>query len=175
MFGHLKKFLKGNYSGPASGAGKVLDEIHIELMALPDLAKDFTTPEGAILCLEDAYRRQDIEAAVAARDFKAEAQLLIEKSGFKNYSRDEIIPEMAKVVELSFRKHTTACWPDFDGLESFFPEKTEISEGIVTVTEVCRFPDGFFSLEKILVTKTTDGWRVLHVIKSEELPGKASE
>ena len=175
MFGHLKKFLKGNYSGPVSEASKVLDELHIELMALPDVAKDFTTPEGAILCLEDAYRRQDIEAAVLAKDFKTEAKLLLQKTGFKDCINDEMIAKMADVVELSFRKHTSACWPNFDGLESFFPKKTELSEGIVAVTEVCRFPDRFFSRQEILVAKTTSGWRVLNVIKTEELPEQAAE
>ena len=33
------------------------------------IAHDLTTPEGAILSLEDAYRAEDIEAAVRCRDF----------------------------------------------------------------------------------------------------------
>lgn len=48
-----------------------------ELRALPRPPLDFTTPEGAILCLEDAMRRQDLDAAVACKDFQIEAVLLL--------------------------------------------------------------------------------------------------
>ncbi len=40
-----------------------------ELRALPAVEKNFKTPEGAILCLEEAYRRQNIELACACRNF----------------------------------------------------------------------------------------------------------
>ena len=168
MFGHLKRFLKGDCEIPAGEVEKSLDELHIELMALPDVTKDFTTPEGAILCLEDAYRRRDIEAAVAAKDFDKEARMLLLNSGFKNVINDEVVAKMSEVLEMSFRAHTTAQWPDFDGLESFFPKKVEISDGVVAVTEVCRFPDGFFSRQEIYASNTADGWRVVTRPKKNE-------
>ena len=52
------------YAYCRSSKRQTLDEIYTELKALPRVAKDFTSPEGAILCLEDAYRRRDIEAAL---------------------------------------------------------------------------------------------------------------
>ena len=162
MFGHLRKFLKGSYAVSADKAQQAADEMHVELMALPEVRKDFTTPEGAILCLEDAYRRKDIEAAVAAKDFKTEARLMLEKTGFKVCINDETVAKTAEALELSFRAHMTARWPDFDQLESFFPKREPLSNGIVSVTEVCRFPDGLFSRQEMLVVETSDGWRVLH-------------
>ena len=68
----------------------------------------------------------------------------------------------AEALELSFRAHTTAQWPDFDHLESFFPKREQLSDSVVIVTEVCRFPDGLFSRQEILVAETTQGWRVLN-------------
>ena len=42
-----------------------------QLRALPSVEQDFDTPEGAVLCLEDAYRRKNIESACACKNFKA--------------------------------------------------------------------------------------------------------
>jgi hypothetical protein len=162
MFGRLRKLSKGNYAVRADAAQRAKDELHVELMALPEVQKDFTTPEGAILCLEDTYRRKDIEAAVAAKDFKSEARLMLGKTGLKTSIGDEIIAKTAEALELSFRAHTTARWPDFTGLESYFPKRAPFAHGIVAVTEVCRFPDGGFSQQEMLVAETPDGWRVLH-------------
>lgn len=169
MFGHLKRFLKGSYAVDANEAQRAMDEMHIELMALPEVRKDFTTPEGAILCLEEAYRSKNIEAAVAAKDFKTEARLMLEKTGFGACINDETVAKTAGALELSFRAHTTAQWPDFDRLESFFPKREPLRDGIVAVTEVCRFPDGLFSREEILVTETLEGWRVLNARKNGQV------
>jgi hypothetical protein len=42
---------------------------------------DFTTPEGAVLCLEEAYRRHDLDAAAACKDFAIEAKLMLHEVG----------------------------------------------------------------------------------------------
>jgi len=51
---------------PLSGtfAARAIPTRQAKLKALPTYAHDFTTPEGAILCFEDAYRKHDLEAAV---------------------------------------------------------------------------------------------------------------
>lgn len=169
MFGRLKEFLKGDYGAPADELQAGLDELHIELMALPEVSKDFTTPEGAILCLEDAYRKRDIEAAVAAKDFRTEARRMLEKSKLRAGITDEIVAKFAELLEKGFRAETINHWPDFDNLESFFPKREVVAEGIVSITEVCRFPDGLFSRQEMLVVKTPDGWRVLQSRKNDEV------
>ena len=145
-----------------ASARKTLEGIYAELKALPPVAKDFTTPEGAILCLEDAYRRRDIEAAIAAKDFKTEARLMLQKTGFKDHMDDQMIAKTAEALVLTFRAYTTSKWPDFDGLESFFTKREAHSDKVVVVTEVCRFPDHGFSTERLLVSQTVEGWRVLN-------------
>lgn len=140
------------------------DEAYAMLKTLPPVARDFTTPEGAILCLEDAYRRQDIEAAIAAKDFKTEAKLMLEKTGFKGRMDDEMINKTAEALVLSFRAETTSNWPHFEDLESYFPKTEPQGDKIVLVTEVCRFPDGGFSQQQILVAETPQGWRVLNPV-----------
>src|ERR1041385_6021697 len=106
MFGHLKKFLKGNYAVSTDKAQQAADEMHVELMALPEVRKDFTIPEGAILCLEDAYRRKDIEAAVAAKDFKTEARLMLQRGELKDVIDERLIEKTANILLASYRAHT---------------------------------------------------------------------
>ena len=141
------------------------DEIYAQLKSMPPVVKDFTTPEGAILCLEDAYRHRDIEAAMAAKDFKVEARLMLEETGFKDHIDDEMVAKTAEALIASFRKYTTADWPNFDGLESFFIEREPYADKVVAVTEVCRFPDHGFSTQRLLVADTPAGWRVLNPLK----------
>ncbi len=126
------------------------------------IAKDFTTPEGAVLCLEDAYRHHDIEAAIAAKDFKTEARLMLEETGFKNVIDDETVSKTAEALTLSFRAYTTNDWPNFDRVESSFIERQPYTDNVVVVTEVCHFPDGGSSNQRLLVSKTDNGWRVLN-------------
>ena len=147
-----------------SGTQQARDEAYAQLKALPPVAKDFTTPEGAILCLEDAYRRSDIEAAIAAKDFKTEARLMLQETGFKDHIDDGIIAKTAEALVASFRAHTTAGWSDFEGLESFFTKREPHSNKVVLVTEMCRFPDGSFSEQQMLVVETPQGWRVLNPV-----------
>ena len=37
-----------------------------------DFEKNFDTPQGTVLCLEDAYRSKDIERIVSCKDFRLE-------------------------------------------------------------------------------------------------------
>src|SRR6185436_6487708 len=88
-----------------------------ELRALPRPAMDFKTPEGAILCLEDAYRRRDIEAAVACKDFEIEAILVLLET-VPNLANDaKIIKQTALVLELDYRNELTDNWLDMKGME----------------------------------------------------------
>ena len=128
---------------------------------------DFSTPEGAILVLEDAYRRKDIEAAVAAKDFVVEARVMLLKLGHGMDKDPEILKKTAEVLELAFRAEMKKKgFPDFTGLNSRFPSKDKYQEldDIVAVTEVCTFPDGGTSKQVLLVAKTPKGWRVLNVV-----------
>ena len=150
------------FAARRSSKERELEEIYAKLKSLPQVARDFTTPEGAILCLEDAYRHRDIEAAIAAKDFKVEARLMLQKTGFKDYIDDEMVDKTAEALVLSFRAHTNAKWPDFDGLESFFTERKPYADKVVVVTEVCRFPDHGFSTQHLLVAETAGAWRVLN-------------
>jgi hypothetical protein len=142
-----------------------------KLRARPPVEKDFTTPEGAILCLEDAYRRRNIESAVACKDFMIEGILML-----LNYDEDmvrdpEIRKRNAMLAERTYRGKITGSWPDLEGVESFFFGRRAYTDGIVVVTEIRRLPDGSFDKLNFLAVKTRGGWRVLNQISDEELEG----
>jgi hypothetical protein len=149
---------------PSSDKQRDLDAIYAQLKSLPVVTKDFSTPEGAILCLEDAYRHRDIEAAIAAKDFKTEARLMLhDLAAGKNLENDdEMVSHVTEDLKSTYRADTMAKWPDFNGLESFFTKREPYANKVVAVTEVCRFPDHEFSTQRLLVAETTNGWRVMN-------------
>jgi hypothetical protein len=138
---------------------------------LPDIERDFETPEGAILCLEDAYRRRNIESACICKNFLIEGTLKLLDLD-PNLARD---PEMRKknavLLERAYRKKTAEAWPDLTGVESFFIDRQLYTDGIVMVTELRRLPNGTFNEHKVLVAKTKDGWKVLNEVSEDELGG----
>jgi len=140
------------------------ETIEAQIAKLPPVSKDYKSPEGAILSLEDAYRKRDIEAAVASKDFITEARLMLKQLNNQYTDDPKVLAETAETLELSFRKFTKQSWPDFNGIQSHFIKREQYQDKIVVVTEICRFPDGGFSKQRILVTETENGWRVLNVI-----------
>jgi hypothetical protein len=132
-----------------------------ELEKLPPVAVDCSTPEGAILCLEDAYRRRDVETAVRCKDFHTEAVMMLQKLDLGGPAPQDVIHKTAETLELAYRKELSRTWPDFEGVQSYFTNREQYKDRIVLVTEVCRYPDGRFSREQLLVADTPNGWRVL--------------
>ena len=136
---------------------------------LPPVEMDFSTPEGVILCLEDAYRRQSIESACVCKNFMIEGTLKLLDLD-PNLARDlEFRKKNALLLERSYRKATTEAWPDLKGVESFFIDRQVYHDGIVVVVEIRRSPDGTFTKLNHLVANTNSGWRVLNLISDDEL------
>ena len=140
-----------------------------QLRALPSVEQDFGTPEGAVLCLEDACRRKNIESACACKNFMIEGTVALLNADL-NLARDpELRKRNAMLSERAFRKATTESWPDLKGVESFFIDRQVYHDGIVVVVEIRRSPDGTFTKLNHLVANTNSGWRVLNLISDDEL------
>ena len=128
---------------------------------------DLNTPEGAILCLEDAYRAKDAEAAIKCKDFTIEASMMLEKLGGQFGDDKEILAQTAEVLELGFRNELmNTGFPDFRDVVSTFTDQKPYSghEDFVQLTETCRHPDGTTSSEQLVVAKTAAGWKVISVV-----------
>jgi hypothetical protein len=95
-----------------------------ELEKLPQVTPDFATPEGAILCLEATYLKKDVEAAVACRDFVTEARVWLreERGSMGEQLQNEMLAELEKTMEKSFRKSLEDWPPNWDRARSYFIE-----------------------------------------------------
>jgi hypothetical protein len=126
------------------------------------VTRDFTTPQGALLVLEEAYRNRDLEAAVRAKSFEVEAELMLRDVAPDETTHPEMIRKTAELLEYAFRVEILDDgFPDFHGLTCSADSVEPYREGVVVVTERCRFPDGGHSVERILVAKIGSEWRVV--------------
>lgn len=124
---------------------------------------DFSTPEGAILCLEDAYDEQDIEKAIACKNFLEEARLLLHNMN-DSTGNEEILGSTADVLRLSFIKSLMQeGFPVFKDLSRAYPQREKITDNLYLITEICTFPDGGRSTQKIYTFKEDDEWKVLNI------------
>lgn len=124
---------------------------------------DFSTPEGAILSLEDAYEEQDIERAIACKNFIEEARILLQKMN-DSIKDDDLLHATAEVLRMSFIKNLKdEGFPLFKDIQRVFPLREKISDKLYLITEICVFPDGGRSLQKIYTFKEHDGWKVLGI------------
>jgi hypothetical protein len=136
----------------------------------PAVTADFSTPEGAILMLEQAFRQRDLEAAVLAKDFRTEAELELGSSGTTRRASDSEITARAAELEQRFRAMMQSSWPDFSGVESHFVDRESYpppvglasARNLAVVSEVNRFRQGGYSEHRILVAEGAQGWRVLN-------------
>lgn len=124
---------------------------------------DHSTPEGAILCLEDAYDARDIDRAVACKDFYEEAKLMLARTAnMKRFLHDEeIINQTGEALRLSFIKSMQEGFPDFTNVTRAFPKREFVSENVVIITEVCFHPDGRKSSQRLHLCKKGGEWKVL--------------
>ncbi len=127
---------------------------------------DLKTPEGAILSLENAYDRDDLDAALACKDFNEEARMML--SSMNMDFDEEIISSTAEVLELSFINNITEHgFPKFYNLQNAFPLREKIDEDHYVITEICWFPDGGKSIQKLNTYKSASGWKVLGPVNEE--------
>ena len=126
-------------------------------------AADFSTPEGAVRALEAAYVREDLAAAVAAKDFVTEARLMLENLS-PNCATEDAVAEAAEVLELAFRAEMEKeGFPDFLGATCTFLEREDVSPRLVRLTEECAFADGEKVVRDVYAVKGPNGWRVVNV------------
>lgn len=142
-------------AGCGSGGGKMAKPI------------DLSTPEAAVLSLEEAYRAKDLEAAVKCKDFRTEAVLMLEKTMPQFASDEEIVKETTEVLELAFRAEMKQKgFPDFRNVTSTFSNKKSFRDrsDIVELTETCVH-GGSATTSQVVLAKTEPGWRMVVIVK----------
>ena len=119
------------------------------------------SPEGAILLLESAYSENNIEKALSCKDFTIEAELMLKN--INNELADiHLIEKTAEMLRQSFIKSLEdGGMPDFSHIKRAFPVREKIAEYHFLITEVCIYPDGSKSKQKLNTYYTDAGWKVL--------------
>jgi hypothetical protein len=138
----------------------------MSVIASVALGAGSSSPEEALKKLELAYINEDIDAAVAAMDFEAEARRMLDglSSGeaLEGLSDDrEILESTAEVLKLSFMKEIQdGGFPDFKSVKCSAVVAEKLSEDTVVLRENCVHPvDGVFK-DELYATKSGDGWRI---------------
>ncbi|WP_316838815.1 YegJ family protein [Pedobacter gandavensis] len=126
---------------------------------------DFNTPEGAITTLEEAYKNDDLASAVACKDFHEEARLLLAHMNLKPEDED-FIQETSEALEAAYIESLIECgMPDLSKVKRAFSKREIISKDSCIVTEVCTFPTGLVTEQRLLTFKTREGWKVIGVVR----------
>ncbi|QWX84653.1 DUF2314 domain-containing protein [Cellulophaga sp. HaHaR_3_176] len=121
------------------------------------------TPEGAILALEEAYDNDDLEAAMDCKDFYKEAEFILQKMN-KIELDESIITKTAEVLKLSYIKNMQEHgMPKFAGLKRAFL-RDKVSDDQYIITEICLYPDGGKSSQKMNTFKIDNQWKVLGLV-----------
>lgn len=122
--------------------------------------RDQTTPEGALLCLEDAYDAKDMDRILACKNFKEEAKIFAQQKNLP--VDDEVLDALEETLRLSFiQHHQENGFPTFADLKRAFPVRQKINDDLYLISEVCFYPDRTKSLQKHYVHRSMDGWKVL--------------
>ena len=137
-----------------------------QLVSQPAVAADFTTPEGTVLCLENAFRQRNIEEAVACRDFATEATLWLQERGhLSSEKKTAALSETIQAMEKSFRNALAkGLPPDWILGKSYFLPREPFAVDIVVVNKFTQVPEGGLYSQQILVARTGDKWRTVKII-----------
>ena len=124
-------------------------------------AVESTTPYGALRLYQRAVELHDIEAMVAAKDFKDEAEVMLR--GLDQPPDDDLVSQTAETLEAAFRAQwKEAGWPDLSGTQSFFSEALPLSDNTVFVHHQLVYPDGAQDTSQVRLVRRGAYWRVSH-------------
>jgi hypothetical protein len=129
------------------------------------VAADFSSPTAALKSLEAAYAEKNIDAAIAARDFDAEAREVMHAMELENpnFKADEdMTKRLHRELESGYRGDIAAKgFPDKSKFKCDYAEQPPKRPGLVPVQESCVAPDGNRSEETDYAVKTDAGWRII--------------
>lgn len=125
---------------------------------------DRSTPEGAILSIENAYSLNNMDQILEYKNFKREALVML--AGRENIDKtnlEELASSVSKALESEFlSSFTKNGFPNFNGVKRSFPLRDKINDKHFIITEICRYPDGSQSIQKINTYLEVGGWIVMH-------------
>lgn len=125
---------------------------------------DRSTPEGAILSIEQFYSLKDLDGIISCKDFRKEAEnIMIEHSVEINEKTHEMITSALKVS--FFEELELNGFPKFEGLDRVFTMQYQ-REDQQLIEEKVIYSDGTVTINRLWVWYSgKDGWKVLNLVE----------
>tara|TARA_B100001939_G_scaffold340090_1_gene347701 strand:- start:417 stop:932 length:516 start_codon:yes stop_codon:yes gene_type:complete len=127
---------------------------------------DYSSPSKTVLTLQEAYRNEDIEAAVSCNDFVAEARIKLAEHTNED---DDLINVTAKQLEKDFRdKIRRGGFPDVSEIKSEFGEPTqhETHSDVTQITETVSWSNDRKSTENYSLVKSGSEWKLVFAVSN---------
>lgn len=125
---------------------------------------DLTTPEGAIIKIENYYSNNDLKGVISCKDFEMEAEnLLDDRSAIISPETKNKIAEALKssLIE-TFQLNE---FPNFQNIERCF-NLIEEKKDQRLIEEKVIYQNGNFTYNKLWVRRSKDGhWKVLNLVE----------
>ncbi|AZA84536.1 DUF2314 domain-containing protein [Chryseobacterium indologenes] len=125
---------------------------------------DRSTPEGAIITLENFYNENNMEGILSCKDFYLEAENVMQEHNMDWDS--EIHSKVVSVLRVSLLEDLeNKGFPNFETIERVF-NLIERRKDQELIEETLYYPDGFITVNKFWVGLTKDnGWKVLNLVE----------
>ncbi|WP_419868740.1 DUF2314 domain-containing protein [Chryseobacterium sp. CT-SW4] len=134
-----------------------------------DAGNDFfkpnlTTPEGAIIRIENFYTEENLEGVISCKDFEMEAENMLKDSNLE--VNESTINDLAEVLKLALIEDIKSNgFPHFNNIERNFSLITE-QQNQKLIEETIIFVNGTAKHNKFWIGQSKNGdWKVLNLVE----------
>lgn len=121
---------------------------------------DLSTPEGAIIKIENYYSDKNLEGILSCKNFLQEAEILLEEKGLK--VTEELKIQVAETLKVSLIESLQSNgFPYFKNIERIFTLEEKLNDRQL-IKEKVIYPDGSITFNKLWVGHSNGEWRVLN-------------
>ncbi len=127
----------------------------------------YNSPIEAIVSLETAYSKQSLEAVLTSKDFKVEAQLILQQSAYDYDDFDQnLVEETSKLLELSLIKSLNENgFPNFQNVRREFSDVEQINDTLYSIEERLFYPNNEVYINKIFLSYKDSVWKVAMIVE----------
>ncbi|MBA3682609.1 MAG: DUF2314 domain-containing protein [Bacteroidetes bacterium] len=116
-----------------------------------------TTPEGAIILLENAYDSRELQSVYNLIDFEHEASIMLKQTMPKFDGNPELIQQFVELLKVGLEKELVEKrWPTFKNVERAFIKKEIVSNELMILTEYLTLSGSPYATNKLFVKKRPD-------------------
>lgn len=125
---------------------------------------DLTTPEGAIIKIENYYSNNDLNGVISCKDFEMEAENLLKERGtiITADTKNKISEALKSSLIETFQSNE---FPNFENIERCFTLVEEKQDQRL-IEEKVIYQNGNFTFNKLWVWRSKEGkWKVLNLVE----------